>query len=145
MPALRLYLDENVDQRILPDLQRAGCTVRTVQDAQTGEATDDAQLRFATDRGYLLVTHNQLHFRRRHQQVVRGDRPHGGIVLTPHTMPLSRLRVRAPLVAAWLRTFDDHQSRLHTWGELQQRLIHGYRPPDSGCAEDDVRHALAWR
>ena len=65
-PSLRLYVNENVDQRIVPDLRARGCTMLTVQEAQTGEATDEAQLRCAAEQQGVLVTHNQDHFRMVH-------------------------------------------------------------------------------
>lgn len=143
MVAPSIYLDECVDHRLAEALRRRGFDVLTVREARTGGDDDEAQLLFATSQGRVFVAHNQLHFRRLHAAFGRAGRTHGGIMLLPQTVPFSRLELRAALMMGWLATVPDHGSRLFTWSELQQRLIHRYRLPEWG--EQDVREALGWR
>jgi hypothetical protein len=145
MRRLALYLDENLDQRSLPTLDAHGCDTLTVRQTATMQASDEAQLTFAAAQGRLLLTHNQIHFRRLHHRFLREGRSHSGIVLVPHTLPLSRLAARLGLLVEWIGTFDDTHSRLFTWTDLQQDLIRGYRPPQTRYSEHDVAHALGWR
>lgn len=139
-----VYADECLDHRAVRTFEELGCDTLTVEDAGTRHDGDEEQLLFAAREGRLLVSHNQRDFRRLHERVLHAGRGHGGILLIPQTVPLARLRARVILLIAWITTFPDTRSRLFTWGELQQRLIHGYRPPGSGWTEADVRHALGW-
>jgi predicted nuclease of predicted toxin-antitoxin system len=142
MAAPSLYLDECVDQRLAATLRALGYDVVTVQEAHRESEEDEDQLLYATTQGRMLLSHNQLDFRRRHAAFERAGRPHGGIILIPQTVPLARLEIRARLMLDWVATAADWQWHLFTWTDLQQRLIHGYRLPEWDEAE--VRQALGW-
>ncbi|MEX0781238.1 MAG: DUF5615 family PIN-like protein [Dehalococcoidia bacterium] len=75
---LRLYLDENVSQRIAEALVRLGLDVLTVRDAGRTSQPDEAQLAHAASLNRVLVTHDRgirdTHWR--HQ-------PHGGVFFAP--------------------------------------------------------------
>lgn len=142
MPEPPLYLDECVDHRLAASLRKRGFDIVTVQDAGTQSEDDESQLLSALRQGRVLLSHNQTHFRRLHAAFIRQGRAHGGIILIPQTVPFRRLEVRAMLILGWVATAASHGSQLFTWGELQQRLIHGYRLSD--WDERDVREALGW-
>jgi predicted nuclease of predicted toxin-antitoxin system len=142
MPTPSLYLDECVDQRLAATLRALGYDVVTVQEAHRESEEDEDQLLYASSQGRMLLSHNQLDFRRWHAAFERTRRPHGGIILIPQTVPLSRLEIRARLMLDWVTETLDRHSRLFTWAELQQRLIHGYRLPR--WEEPEVRQALGW-
>jgi hypothetical protein len=57
-------------------------------------------------------------------------------------VPFSRLEIRSRLMLDWVSSFPDWTSRLFTWSELQQRIIHGYRLLD--WEDGDVQVALGW-
>jgi hypothetical protein len=142
--SLALHLDEDIDRRLVPPLRSDGYDILTVE-AAGQQLSDLEQLRFATAQGRLLVSHNQVHFRRLHRQLMAEGQEHAGIVLLPQTVPLSRLIARARLLMEWVATFPDVRSRLFRWTDLQQQLVHGYRVPGSRCTEQEVRHALGWQ
>ncbi|HLI77940.1 MAG TPA: DUF5615 family PIN-like protein [Acidobacteriaceae bacterium] len=142
MAAPALYLDECVDHRLAAALAAHGFDVLTVQQAQRVSDDDEDQLLFASQQGRLLLSHNQIDFRRLHAVFERAGRPHGGIMLIPQTVPLARLEVRARLMLDWVAAAGDWRSRLFTWTDLQQQIIHGYRLP--GWREAEVREALGW-
>jgi hypothetical protein len=144
MAAPPIYADECLDHRAVGTFTELGCDTLTVEDAGTRHGSDEDQLLFATREGRLLVSHNQRDFRRLHERFLQQGREHHGILLIPQTVPLTRLRARVVLLIDWISTFPDTRSRLFTWGDLQQWLIHGYRPPGLHWTEEDVRHALAW-
>ena len=83
MPAPALYLDECVDQRLAAALRALGFDVVTVQEAHRESEEDEDQLLYATAQGRMLLSHNQLDFRRWHAAFARAGRPHGGIILIP--------------------------------------------------------------
>jgi predicted nuclease of predicted toxin-antitoxin system len=142
VPAIRLWLDECIDSRLVQVLRRRGYDVLAAGEEGTGGLEDVQQLAHATSLGRLLVSHNQVHFRRLHQAFQQQGRPHGGIILLPQVLPFARLEARVLLLLDWVAPFRDHQSRLFRWAELQQLLIHGFRLPH--WEERQVRVALNW-
>lgn len=138
-----LYLDEGIDRRLALALRARGIDVTTVAEAATVSQDDRAQLVYATSQGRVLVSQNQIDFRRLHAQFRRDGRPHGGIMLIPQTVPFRRMEARVGLMLDLIATVPDHSSQLFTWTELQQRIIHGYRLPH--WDEAVVREAVGWR
>ncbi|MBI3971203.1 MAG: DUF5615 family PIN-like protein [Chloroflexi bacterium] len=61
-----LYLDNDVSVRIVPLVREAGHQVVHTRDIYQNDFTDDAQLLFAFQRGWVLVTHNWHDFRLLH-------------------------------------------------------------------------------
>ena len=140
MIAPPLYLDECVDHRLAAALRRRGIDVLTVANAGTLSDDDESQLLFATSTGRMLLSQNQIDFRRLHAVFRRQHRPHGGLILIPQTLPLRRLERRTLLMLDWIATFPQHASQLFRWSDLQQQLIHGYRLP--GWREEDIHDSL---
>lgn len=96
--AFTVYLDENVDYAAIGPLRQRGYTVTTAQAEGTAGLDDDEQLAFAAQRDWLIVSHNQRHFRRWHSMFVQQQRPHAGIVILPGPSPLARLVLRLALL-----------------------------------------------
>jgi len=138
-----LYLDECIDRRLAVNLRASDLDVMTVGEAGTTSLADEAQLMLATSRGRLLISQNQIDFRRLHATWRREGRSHGGIILLPQTVPFWRLEQRVRLMLDWVSTFSEHSSKLYTWTDLQQQIIHGLRLP--GWDEGVVREAIGWR
>src|SRR5262249_30073520 len=110
-------------------------------DQQTMTLDDEAQLTYATERGWIIVTHNERHFRALHGAAVRGSiPPHPGIIILPASVSLSRLVIRATMQLAWLGTQSGTRQQLFKWGQLQELLESGVRLP--GFDERDVLEAL---
>jgi hypothetical protein len=83
MAAPPAYLDEDVPVQAGDGLRHRGFTVLTTAEASAFTAPDEAQLIRATALSYVLVSHNRWHFRRLHEEFVRTNRSHSGIVLVP--------------------------------------------------------------
>jgi Domain of unknown function (DUF5615) len=137
-----VYLDECVDVALADVLRERGFTATLARDHGPRGASDEAQLVYASGRGWLILSHNTRHFQRWHKVFIDEGRPHGGIMLIPETGPLSRLAIRTALLLDWIGLQGDWRSRLFTWGQLQFQLTQGYRLPIPKYREDDVRHAL---
>ena len=142
MPTPAIYPDECIDHRLAATLRESGFDVLTVVEANALSIDDESQLIFATESGRVLLSQNQIDFRRLHSTFSRNQRHHGGIMLIPQTTPFDRFVVRARLMLDWVSTFDEHQGRLFTWSNLQQQLIHGFRL--SHWDEAAVRSAIGW-
>lgn len=140
--ALRLYLDECVDYRLVALARGLGHDVAHVAETTARGLSDEDQLESATAADRILVSHNQLDFRRLHQAWQGQGRPHAGIALIPQTTPAARLTVRFRLMLEWIASEGDPTSRIFTWHELQQRLTSEWRLP--GWIDAEIRSAMAW-
>ena len=103
-------------------------------------ASDEAQLRYASSREWVIISYDYFDYERRHAEAVRQERPHGGIILLPGHGPLERKVIRAAMMLDWLGTLPDYRLQLFKWGDLQSLLTRGFRLP--GYPQADVRLAL---
>lgn len=76
---IRLYADENVDDRIIRGLRQRGIDVTTVIDAGMSGKPDRDQLSYAAERGLVLLTSDQ-HFLSLHSHWLRESKSHPGII-----------------------------------------------------------------
>ena len=74
-----IYLDECIDHRLATALRAAEINVLTVSEAGSVSHDDEAQLSFATSQGRMLLSQNQIDFRRLHAAFARAGRQHSGI------------------------------------------------------------------
>jgi hypothetical protein len=143
MPAPPAYLDECIDHDVLDALRVRGFAVTSAREQHRANISfsDDQQLAFAHAHGWVIVTHNERHFRALADRHRREDRSYGGSAVVPARPPFERVLTRTAMMLDWLGTMPDYRSRLFKWGHLQELLEQGYRLP--GYNEDDVRFALA--
>lgn len=78
---IRLYLDEDVSVLVAQLLRPHGFEVLTTRDAQNLGRSDAAQLDFATEHQWTLLTHNRCDYELLHEAALREQRPHGGILI----------------------------------------------------------------
>lgn len=140
MPAPPAYLDECVDHALVAALRDRGFAVTAAVDEGLTELSDEDQLAFASAKGWLLLSHNERHFRRLHYDYLARRQPHGGIALVTQRPPLELLTARSALLLDWIGALGPCQSRLFKWGQLQQLLEVGYRLP--GYSEAEVAFEL---
>ena len=76
---IRLYADENVDDRIIRGLRLRGIDVATVVEAGMAGKSDPKQLSYATRNGWVLLTSDQ-DFLNLHMQWVQESKAHAGII-----------------------------------------------------------------
>lgn len=138
-----IYVDECIDHRLTAGLRVAGLDVMSVTEAAATSNNDESQLLYATSMGRVLLTQNQIDFRRLHAAFQQEGRVHGGIMSLPQTVPYQRLERRVRLMLDWVSTFERHTSQLYTWSTLQQAIIHGFRLPN--WDEALVREAVGWQ
>lgn len=87
-----LYTNENFPLPAAEELRRLGHDVMTVLESGLGgqAVSDEAVLRFATDRGRILVTLNRRHFVRLHE----GNSDHSGIIVCSADLDFTGLAAR---------------------------------------------------
>ncbi len=95
----RLYSNENFPLPVVEELRRLGHDVLTTRDAgKSNEGIpDDEVLRFATENGRAVITHNRRDFIRLHRQ----SPYHAGIIVCTDNpdFPALAAKVHAQLVA----------------------------------------------
>ena len=125
MPAFFVYLDECVDHRLLDYLRQRGFTVTSVHLEGTRGYDDEAQLAFATQRGWVLLTTNSDEFVRRHRAWRRRGQEHAGLVTLPQS-GFPRLALRAAIMLDWIATtYVPGPAPLWRWTDCQQWLNRG--------------------
>lgn len=82
-----VYLDEDVAAVVAPMLRARGHAARTVLDERRTGLSDRAQLEFATERGWVLVSHNREDFVRLATEFVAAGRAHCGIIVCTRRPP----------------------------------------------------------
>ena len=134
-----VYLDECVNQHIVAGLRLRGFRVTTAQAEAMLGVTDEAQLVHATQRGFVILSHNRRDFQRWHAILRQRAQSHGGILLVPNGSE-PQLEVRTAMLLDWIATLPDYRSQLFRWHDLQYWLTQGHRLP--GYSEAEVRLAL---
>ena len=79
---IALYTDEDVTSHLTPALQRRGYTAQSAAEAHNLEATDEAQLEYATEHGMTILTYNAQDFVLLAQSWYFAGREHAGIVIS---------------------------------------------------------------
>jgi len=118
------YLDECVDHNLVAALRQRGFIVSSALEQNRANISEEdaAQLAYAAAEGWVLITHNERHFRALSDQHRQRHEPHGGIIVLPERPPFSRLVVRASMMLDWLGTMPQYRSELFKWGHLQALL-----------------------
>jgi uncharacterized protein with PIN domain len=78
---IRLYLDEDVSVLVAQLLRPHGFDVLTTREAHNLGSSDAAQLRYATEHRWTLLTHNRIDYERLHTEALREARLHTGIFI----------------------------------------------------------------
>ena len=140
MAAPAVYLDECIDEPLADALRDRGYSLVTAREAGALGLSDDGQIDQATRLAMPILSYNRRHFQRLHVRLMREGHKHPGIIVLPQDAPLRRRLLRAVLLLEWVGEHEQ-QSRLLTWGELQE-LLRGYRVPGDRFSEEDVRTAV---
>jgi hypothetical protein len=113
----KLYVNENFPAAIVGRLRELGHDILTSREA--GQANlgipDDRVLRFAIERGRIVLTHNRNDFIRLHRRV----RDHSGIIVCRYDAEAER---QASLIHAALTEHDSLAGRLVRVGKRTMRL-----------------------
>ncbi len=141
MSGLSIYLDECVNTIVIPLLTAWGHTVITAQSQGTNTDPDEAQIRYATARGWVVLTTNRKHYRREHLHFQERGERHGGIITVPQDDHApDRFSIRCALIAAWVTTFSTPENTLFRWNDMQTMLHQSYRP--AGFTSEEIALAL---
>ena len=84
---VEVYLDENVHVLIAKIIQSHGFKAVTVQDAGRRGASDTAQLQYAVEQGYAILTHDRIDFEELAREYFASGKNHSGIVIAADNSP----------------------------------------------------------
>jgi predicted nuclease of predicted toxin-antitoxin system len=99
VPALRLYLDEDVQVFIADALRLRGYEATTTRDQGRLGADDIDQLTFIQQHSYTLLTYNVNDFPRLHYQWLAARKHHPGIIIASRENPSQNIRALLNLLA----------------------------------------------
>lgn len=83
----KLYLNENIPFHLVELLASYGITAIHTLDVNNKGTSDEFQLQYAVDRGYIMITHNRRDFRQLHAQWIQAGKFHYGILVMGHGEP----------------------------------------------------------
>jgi predicted nuclease of predicted toxin-antitoxin system len=79
---IALYTDEDITSHLAPALRRRGYTAQSAAEAHNLGATDEAQLKYATEQGMTILAYNAQDFVPLAQSWYFAGREHAGIVIS---------------------------------------------------------------
>jgi hypothetical protein len=82
-----LYLNENVPLRLTDMLLQHGIHAEHTIKVGNQGVSDEMQLEYAANKGYILVTHNRKDFRQLHKLWIKKGKFHNGIIVMKHDEP----------------------------------------------------------
>lgn len=106
---MKFYLDEDLSPKIAEILRRSGIDTLSAYEAGMCEVSDRRQLEFAATEKRCLVTRNRDDFIRLTVQFFNDQRPHGGVLIVPYTLPGDQFSRIANLIKKFS---SSHQKRM---------------------------------
>ncbi len=98
--SVRFFLDEDVQVFLGEALRARGVDALHTYEAGRGGEPDEAQLAFATGKGWCLVTYNRRDFVAIARRFAEGGHRHAGIIVAVRRAPGDVLRALVALAAA---------------------------------------------
>ncbi|MFH1776918.1 MAG: DUF5615 family PIN-like protein [Candidatus Omnitrophota bacterium] len=83
----KLYLNENIPIRLVSLLSNLGIIAIHTLSVNNQGTSDEFQLQYAAERGYIIVTHNRKNFRQLHKRWIHEGKCHAGIIVMRHDEP----------------------------------------------------------
>ncbi len=81
MTEIKIYVDEDIHGLIAKALRLRGWEVLTTLEAGRSAATDDDQIRFASEKGFAILSYNVADFPRLHYEFLERGEGHAGIIV----------------------------------------------------------------
>ena len=116
MSAARIYLDEDVHAFIADALRLRGWSALTTVEAGQMSSTDQRQIEYATDNGYVILSYNVADFPRLHEEILAAGAHHAGIIVATQSDPKCNATTLMSLVDAFsAEDFVDQLLYLSNW------------------------------
>jgi predicted nuclease of predicted toxin-antitoxin system len=82
-----IYLDENVHVLIAKIVRSHGFKTVTTRDVERRGVSDPEQLRYASENGYAILTHNRVDFEELAKDYFASGKTHCGIIIAADNSP----------------------------------------------------------
>ena len=120
MSGARLYFDaDSMERAVVFGLEARGIDATTALRAGLSNASDDAQLDYASSQGRILFRFNASDFLRIHTERLSSGQTHAGIIVAPQQRYSVGERIRRLLVLLSSRSAEAMRDRiefLSNWG-----------------------------
>jgi predicted nuclease of predicted toxin-antitoxin system len=107
---IKLYLDEDVDVVLADAVRRRGYDATTTRNCGNLGIADLAQIDFARNSSFVILTHNVQDFPRLHYEIIGNGRRHPRLIIAKKERLTVILRRLLKLLAA--RSAEDAQDTL---------------------------------
>ena len=98
---MKFYLDEDISPKVSIILRKKGVDAISAHKTGMLVASEEEQLSFAAAAGRAMVTRNRDDFITLTVQFFNDPKPHGGLIIVPHTIPGSDFSNLATLLAKY--------------------------------------------
>ena len=82
-----LYLNENINPKLVELLAPFNINAVHTYDVGNGGTNDEFQLEYASKKGYVVVTNNRRYFRKLHNDWTNSGKKHTGIIVLKPSEP----------------------------------------------------------
>jgi hypothetical protein len=118
MALIKVYLDEDVHNLIAEALRLRGWDALTTVEAGNRRADDIDQIRYASQRGYCILTYNVKDYPRLHHEIMSAGDQHAGIIVATQDRPSSNAKTLLKLTSTFsAEDFVDQLLYLNNWME----------------------------
>ena len=111
---MKYYLDEDLSPRVAEILRKQGIDAISAHEVGMTGASDKEQLEWATSHGRCLVSRNRNDFILLTVHFFNDHRPHGGVLIVPHTIPADKFSLIARAVRKHCTQCPRSETRPYT-------------------------------
>ena len=102
---MKLYLDEDISPKVAEILRKREVDATSAHETGMLEASDEEQLKFASNEGRAMVTRNRNDFITLTVQFFESLKPRNGLIIVPHTIPGSEFSKLAALLVKFSKNY----------------------------------------
>lgn len=109
-------MDEDVHTLIAHALRLRGWEALTTVEAGRQGSSDLDQIRFATEKGYAILSYNVADFPRLHYEIINAGGRHAGIIVATQNNPAANARTLLSLIDTFsAEDFSNQLIYLNNW------------------------------
>jgi len=116
MRSAKVYLDEDVHPLIADALRLRGWEALTTIEAGRQGSTDEQQVEYATENGFVILSYNVTDFPAMHYRILADGKTHAGIIVATQENPGRNAKTLLKLLDIFdAEDFADQLIYLNNW------------------------------